>query len=46
MTDDYTDEEMQEIWEEFISTMVSGTKPLDPEYAEVINEYFWDLLMK
>lgn len=25
--------------------LVSGSKPLDPEFARVIEEEFWDLLM-
>lgn len=40
-----SEEEMFGILHEFVSKFLARARPLDPEYAKLLNEHFWELLM-
>ena len=40
----YTDEEKVQILTNFATNLLANQKPLEPEFAKILQENFWELL--
>jgi len=38
------DREANQILEDFAKYMISGMRPLEAEYSQIVNDHFWELL--